>query len=65
MRGNMTGMKCPNCGAVIPYAVDSRKAGAKGGKAASGDSKRRCRDHYVAAGKASAAARAAKKQNAQ
>ena len=53
-------MKCPNCGVNIPYAVDSRKAGAKGGKAASGDSKRRCRAHYVAAGKASAAARAAK-----
>jgi predicted Zn finger-like uncharacterized protein len=25
-------MKCPKCGTSIPYAVDTRKIGSKGGK---------------------------------
>ena len=55
-------MKCPSCGEKLPASyIDTAKAGAKGGKAATGQAKRRSRAHYVAAGKASAAARAAKK----
>lgn len=57
-------MKCPNCNKPLPASfVDTRATGAKGGKSAGGDAKRRDREHYVAAGKASAAARASKKND--
>jgi hypothetical protein len=36
----MNNVKCPKCGTDIPYAVDTRKIGGKGGKA-SGPSKAR------------------------
>lgn len=56
-------MNCPHCNQPLPpNIVDARATGAKGGKSAGGDAKRRSRAHYVAAGKASAAARAAKRK---
>ena len=59
----MSPVKCPFCGSQLPSTfIDTAKAGAKGGKAATGQAKRRSRAHYVAAGKASAAARAAKRK---
>lgn len=57
-------MNCPHCNKPLPpNIVDARATGSKGGKAAGGDAKRRSRAHYIAAGKASAAARAAKKND--
>lgn len=55
-------MNCPHCNKPLPpNIVDTRATGSKGGKSAGGAAKRRDRAHYVDAGKASAAARAAKK----
>lgn len=56
-------MNCPHCNKPLhAHIVDTRATGAKGGKSAGGDAKRRDREHYVTAGKASAAARAAKRK---
>lgn len=57
----MKRLTCPSCKKRLPASyIDMAAAGAKGGKAG-GEVKRRSREHYVAAGKASAAARAARR----
>jgi hypothetical protein len=59
----MSSVKCPKCGTDIPYAVDTRKIGGKGGKA-SGSRKARTTAQATAAVEARWAKYRAKKAKA-
>jgi hypothetical protein len=50
-------MNCPHCNKPIHTHAAAAALGKRGGAAGRGASKRRGREHYVAAGKASAEAR--------